>query len=327
MIEPEEAKTVRFIFLAFIQGYDYEQIAMILTQKKRSTLRGRQEWNGMMVANIMKNERRWGDLEARKSIVVDYKLGKVTKNNGNRCSAYVPEHHEAIVSPGIARAAHLVASSKKKCGVQDIVVIQQGALKGFVGIHPNWSGISVDSIHSLCLRAYLPEEVAKLNDIAEMRAGTKLEKPLRSEYLTISGTCFINQSSPVITISKNGIRFSKACHTRLDDCEHVELLYHPILQVVILRKSNHGFSTTMRWRDDNDVHSAFSARAFSGLVFQTLNWRRNCRYQCRGICRGQGNAKFLIFELDESRILTGKGRYEAEKNAVIISLEKDEREW
>lgn len=68
----------------------------------------------MMVANIMKNERRWGDLEARKSIVVDYKLGKVTKNNGNRCSAYVPEHHEAIVSPGIARAAHLVAWARQK---------------------------------------------------------------------------------------------------------------------------------------------------------------------------------------------------------------------
>ena len=71
-----------------------------------------------------------------------------------------------------------------------------------------------------------------------------------------------------MTISKNGIRFSKACHSRLDDCEYVELLYHPILQVVILRKSNHGFSTTMRWRDDNDVHSAFSARAFSGLVWR-----------------------------------------------------------
>lgn len=138
-------------------------LAMILTQKKRSTLRGRQEWNGMMVANIMKNERRWGDLEARKSIVVDYKLGKVTKNNGNRCSAYVPEHHQAIVSPEIARAAHLVASSNKKCGVQDIVVIQQGALKGFVGTHPNWSGINAESIRSLCLNAYLPEEVMKFN--------------------------------------------------------------------------------------------------------------------------------------------------------------------
>ncbi|MUT96140.1 MAG: recombinase family protein [Subdoligranulum sp.] len=327
VIEPEEAKTVRFIFLAFIQGYNYDQIAMILTQKKRSTLRGKQEWNGMMVANIMKNERRWGDLEARKSIVVDYKLGKVTKNNGNRCSAYVPEHHEAIVSPEIARAAHLVASSRKKCGVQDIVVIQQGTLKGFVGIHPNWSGISVESIRSLCLSTYLPEEVMQLNDIAEMRAGATLGKALQSEYMTVSGACFINQSSPVMTISKNGIRFSKACHSRLDDCEYVELLYHPILQVVILRKSNHGFSTTMRWRDDNDVHSAFSARAFSGLVFQTLNWRRNCRYQCRGICRGQGNAKFLIFELDESRILTGKNQYEQENCSMNLKCRLYRSKW
>lgn len=327
VIEPEEAKTVRFIFLAFIYGYNCDQIAAVLTQKKRSTLRGKQEWNGVMVANIMKNERRWGDLEARKSIVVDYKLGKVTKNNGNRCSAYVPEHHEAIVSPEIARAAHLVASSRKKCGVQDIVVIQQGTLKGFVGIHPNWSGISVESIRSLCLSTYLPEEVMKLNDIAEMRAGATLGKELQSKYMMVSGACFINQSSPVMTISKNGIRFSKACHSRLDDCEYVELLYHPILQVVILRKSNHGFSTTMRWRDDNDVHSAFSARAFSGLVFQTLNWRKNCRYQCRGICRGQGNAKFLIFELDESRILTGKNQYEQENCSMNLKCRLYRSKW
>lgn len=202
------------------------------------------------------------------------------------------------------------ASSKKKCGVQNIVVIQQGALKGFVGIHPNWSGISVDSIHSLCLRAYLPEEVAKLNDIAEMRAGTKLEKPLRSEYLTISGTCFINQSSPVITISKNGIRFSKACHTRLDDCEHVELLYHPILQVVILRKSNRDASTAIHWENKDKICSSFSSKAFSGVIFEAMNWKLSCRYQCRGICRGEENAKFLIFELDESRILIRKNQYE-----------------
>ena len=310
VIEPEEAKTVRFIFLAFIQGYNYDQIAAVLTQKKRSTLRGRQEWNGTMVANIMKNERRWGDLEARKSIVVDYKLGKVTKNNGNRCSAYVPEHHEAIVSPEIARAAHLVASSSKKCGVQDVVVIQQGALKGFVGIHPNWSGINVESIRNLCLSAYLPEEVVGLNKMAEMRSGKKPDTTFPSDYLTVSGTCFINQSSPVMTISKDGIRFSKACHTRLDNCEYVELLYHPILQVVILRKSIHGSSTEMHWKNKNKIYSNFSSKAFSGAVFEAMNWKRNHRYQCRGICHGQENAKFLIFELDESRTLLGKNQYE-----------------
>ena len=170
--------------------------------------------------------------------------------------------------------------------------------------------INAESIRSLCLSTYLPEEVAKLNKMAEMRSGKKLDMALPSDYLTVPGTCFINRSSPVMTISKNGIRFSKACHTRLDDCEDVELLYHPILQVVILRKNNCKSSTAMRWRDDNDVHSAFSARAFSELVFQTLNWRRNCRYQCRGICQERENAKFLLFELDESRILIGKNHYE-----------------
>ena len=205
--------------------------------------------------------------------------------------------------------------------------IRQGALKGFIGIHPNWSGINAESIRSLCLNAYLPEEVVELNDMTEMRSGKKSDMALLSDYLTVSGTCFINQSSPVMTISKNGIRFSKACHTRLDDCEHVELLYHPILQVMILRKSNCDSSTAMHWRDDNDVHSSFSARAFSGLVFQTLNWKMNYRYQCRGICRGQGNAKFLIFELDESRILTGKNQYEQENCSMNLKCRLYRSKW
>ena len=130
-----------------------------------------------------------------------------------------------------------------------------------------------------------------------------------------------------MTISKNGIRFSKVCHTRLDDCEYVELLYHPILQVMILRKSNRDASTAMHWRDDNDVHSVFSARAFSGLVFQTLNWKMNYRYQCRGICRGQGNAKFLIFELDEPRILTGENQYEQENCSMNLKCRLYRSKW
>ena len=200
------------------------------------------------------------------------------------------------------------------CLVSDIPecaeVVEDKALKGFVGIHPNWSGINAESIRSLCLNAYLPEEVVELNDMTEMRSGKKTDMALLSDYLTVSGTCFINQSSPVITISKNGIRFSKACHTRLDDCEHVELLYHPILQVVILRKSKRDASTAIHWENKDKICSSFSSRAFSEVIFEAMNWKWSCRYQCRGICRGKENAKFLIFELDESRILIGKNQYE-----------------
>ena len=51
-------------------------------------------------------------------------------------------------------------------------------MKGFVGIHPNWSGINAESIRSLCLNAYLPEEVAELNDMTEMRSGKKSDMAL-----------------------------------------------------------------------------------------------------------------------------------------------------
>ena len=111
-----------------------------------------------------------------------------------------------------------------------------------------------------------------------------------------------------------------------DDCEYVELLYHPILQVVILRKTNCDSSTAMHWRDDNDVHSSFSARAFSGLVFQTLNWKMNYRYQCRGICRGQGNAKFLIFELDECDVMESGQVVENPMIGAIPSRNEVQRE-
>ena len=90
--------------------------------------------------------------------------------------------------------------------------------------------------------------MVELNDMREMRSGKKSDMALLSDYLTVSGTCFINRSSPVMTISKNGIRFSKACHTRLDDCEDVELLYHPILQVVILRNWSTKSSMAMNFR-------------------------------------------------------------------------------
>lgn len=70
IIQPEEAKTVRFIFFAYIIGYGYDEIADILTEKERPTLKGRTDWNAGMVKNIMSNERRWGDLEARKTIAV-----------------------------------------------------------------------------------------------------------------------------------------------------------------------------------------------------------------------------------------------------------------
>lgn len=116
----------------------------------------------------------------------------------------------------------------------------------------------------------------------------------------------INHSSPVITIAKNEIRFSKACHTRLDDCEYVELLYHPILQVIILRKSGHDSSTAIHWQNANDICNRFSSRAFAGAILDEMNWKQDCRYRQHGnrhICPASVRRKRLV----RGHVLRGDG--------------------
>lgn len=79
IIQEEEAKTVRFAYLARYTGMPYKHVAAILTEKQRPTLQGRTVWNEDMVRTLLKNERRWGDLSARKTIVIDYAERKTIK--------------------------------------------------------------------------------------------------------------------------------------------------------------------------------------------------------------------------------------------------------
>ena len=44
IIEPEEAKTVRFIFLSYLAGYSFKTIAEILTKKKRPISAGKENF-------------------------------------------------------------------------------------------------------------------------------------------------------------------------------------------------------------------------------------------------------------------------------------------
>ena len=155
IIQEDEAITVKYIFIATLCGYTAEEIAEVLTEKQRPTLRGRTDWTPEMVKAIMMNERRWGDLEVRKRVVVDYSEKTTAKNNGIREGAYIPGYHEGIVTPEIARAAHMMRASRYKFGsVPDIYVIDQGALKGFVSISPTWSGIDDQAFQDISRQVY-----------------------------------------------------------------------------------------------------------------------------------------------------------------------------
>jgi DNA invertase Pin-like site-specific DNA recombinase len=333
VIQPEEAKTVRFIFLAFIGGYHYDEIAEILTEKQRPTLKGRVEWNGDMVKSVMGNERRWGDLEARKTIVVDYKRSVVVKNNSQRDSAYVPGHHEGIVTPEIARAARMLSLSSRSLegGVQDVAVIEHGALKGFVSVHPGWNGVNRDMFRVLSQRVYNPEELERLEKSIRIRSGeehSKVQSMNLHGYEVAPGILFLNRTMPAMTITQRGIKFNKVCHEKLDYCKYVEVLYHPLLQTIIIRPCGEENTRKVNWIGENGkcIHY-FSAKAFVQAIYESQHWMGEYQFKFRGITKQRGEYKFMIFGLDEPQILVGKQQAsEKGMNGGYIPYKTESRE-
>lgn len=328
VVVPEEAKTVKFIFLAYLYGYDCDEIAEILTEKQRSTMRGRQEWNRSMVANVMQNERRWGALEARKTIVINYKKGKVARNHDDRCSAFVPEHHEGIVSPEIARAIGCIQKSaiNYEGGFFDSRIITQGALKGFVGVMPSWGGIDNNTFHVLCRSVYEEHELEELHRYIDIVTGKAHSKTIQMNlcgYDVPYGVGYLTARMPSLTITPKAIRFNAACHKRLEAGKYIEMFYHPIMQAIIIRASDESQPAAFAWeKDDGSIILGMPAKEFSCAVYENMCWRRDYSFRLRGITKERDGVKIMFFFLDEPQIILGK-KQKKEMEAAGIDMSSE----
>lgn len=320
VIQKDEALTVRFAFLARIIGYSYEDIAEIFTQKERKSLNGRTEWNEGMVSNLLTNERRWGDLKVRKTIVVDYKKGITKKNDGDREAAFVPNHHEAIVSPEIAKAAQMVTS--KVDGVPEIRVIEEGGLKGFINLNPCFKGIDLDALHRISSCVYEREEFAQIAHEANILTGKEHAKVLSKDftgYFVPNSAYFISQNTPTLTISTTHLKFNKKCFEKFFDTEYIEFLYHPLLQAIII-KCTEDDEMGIPWiKEDGGFISSYSAASFCNAVYEEMDWIKDYDFRFRGITRQKGFEKIMIFYLDEPQVVPNKKVKEA---AAALSEEQ-----
>lgn len=308
IIQEDEAVTVRFIFLARMDGYSFAKIAEILTERKRKTLKGRTDWNERMVSKVLRNERRWGDLRARKTIVINYKKGKTMKNDGRREGAYVPDHHEAIVSPEMARAVHMLSGARSADGVPDVGVIDKGGLKGFVNIDPCFGGIDratilqlSNSVYSEAEYAYLEREAKRINgDVCSNIFSINL-----TGYHVPHSAYFIGRDTPTLTISRRHLRFNRKCHERFGGGRKIGFLYHPLLQAIVIRTCEEGCGLAWRNAEGSPIVD-LSAKAFCGAVYEEQDWISGYSFRFRGIMRERGNSKAMIFFLDEPQIIADK---------------------
>ncbi len=312
IIQEDEAKTVRYVFIATLCGHTAEEIAEVLTEKERPTLRGRTEWTPQMVKAIMENERRWGDLEVRKRVVIDYKEKVTAKNDGIREGAYIPHYHEGIVTPEIARAAHMMRASRYKFGsVPDVYVIDQGALKGFVSISPTWSGIDNQAFQDIARQVYEEEEFEQLQREANILSGKEHSNVISmslNDYRVAPGVMFMSRSDPQLTFGKRSLKLNGVCRERLGHQKYVEFLYHPVLEVIAVRSSDATNPNAVAWDESKGSALQLCTGAFSGAIYDKLDWIKKYKFRFRGVTRVRNGEKIIFFFLDEPQILVGKDK-------------------
>lgn len=248
-------------------------------------------------------------MEARKTIVVDYVKGKSVKNTEIRDSAFVPNHHEGIVSREIAAAAKMVSASGRALGsgVPETTVIGTGALKGFVSINPVFCGVNRAVLEELSRSMYSEEEYARLEKEAEIINGKAhsdiLSKDFTGYYVPCSAF-FIGKDTPTLTMTGKYIKFDKKCHEKLGGCTHIEMLYHPMLQAVMIRPYGEGTGNAIQWENSRGrILEEISAHAFCEAVYDMMDWIPEYGFRFRGITRERGSRKAMVFFLDEPQIL------------------------
>ena len=165
VINPEEAQTVKVIYYLYLNGYSLTEIATLLMEYSRKTKLGRVEWNPGTLAGVLANERHCGDVLARKTFTPNFLTHIHAEGPAFFC--WIPK----LFGKCVICTIHGLdwAREKWKFGVGSKFIRQgeKNAVK------------YADEI------IVLSKGVAKLNKMAEMRSGKKLDMALPSDYLTV----------------------------------------------------------------------------------------------------------------------------------------------
>lgn len=299
-INEEEAKTVRLCFSMCLQGYTLQQIADELIRLGRKTKRGNDTWSSCTVLCVLRNERHCGAVLARKTFTPDFLTHKTKKNRGERNQYMTYDHHEPIVSREVFEAAQKMLSSRRfrmRGAFPNIRVIRQGALTGFVPINLRW-------------RCYTAEELLQASLSTESYEASFLSSPsqeaLSNFQVANAHYMFEDRYFPRMDITLNGLKFNSACVKKLNDCPHIEVLYHPRDALLVIRPCRKESEYSVKWTSTvkgKQYPNKITSAAFCQVLFDLHGWERNCKYEVKGICRQRGDEAILLFSLNEPRVI------------------------
>lgn len=304
VINEEEAKIVKLIFMMYLNGCTCQEIADTLTELGCVTKKGNTVWSPGSIFQILQNERHCGDVLAHKTYTPNYLNHKSKKNMQNRPQYRKRNHHEAIISRDDFIAVQRLISNAKygnKGLLPELKVIPEGVLKGFVSINPRWAGFKEDDYINASASVYNgTEQTSASSAPVEVQSG---DFDLRG-YEIARSQFFDSTDRITVTFSQGDIRFSCPAVRRLESTL-VELLMHPQKRILAVRTTGKECRNAMQWSKKKSGISfprGISGTAFLPTLYSLLGWKDDCRYRITGIKRGKGNDAILLFNLTEPEI-------------------------
>ncbi len=308
IINETEALTVRLIFFMYLYGHSCQQIAKTLTELGRFTKKGNNVWNSGSILEILKNERYCGEILTRKTYTPNYKDHKSKKNNGERQQHRWKGEHQAIITKDdFIAVQHLIDNAKygNKGFLPELKIITEGALKGFITVNPRWAGFKVEEYFNLAKRVCDTE-----NGINEMLIEAN-SGDFDYRGFEVARSQFFNTSAKIsVTFSADTVKFSAACIEKLNKCEYVEMLIHPLNKMLVVRPANSKDKNAVKWARLNQKGKmqtrTFSGAAYINTFYEMFDWNIEYKYRLTGTRCQKSDDAVLIFDLSEAEMYVGR---------------------
>lgn len=113
VINPEQAKVVRWIYESYMDGINPDIIARRLMEQGVPGCMGEPKWTVDTIMGILQNEKHMGDAILQKTFTADYLTKKQVKNEGQLAQYHVKDDHEAIVSKELWEVVQLEIQRRK----------------------------------------------------------------------------------------------------------------------------------------------------------------------------------------------------------------------
>lgn len=304
IINPEEAKTVRLIFLMYMCGYTCREIAEEMTRLKRITKIGNEVWSDGSIYGILRNERHCGDVLARKTYTPNYLDHKSVKNNGDRPQYYAEDDHQAIVSREMFLQVQERMDQAKygfRNGTPELRVIAEGVLKGFVQINPCWMGYGEDDYLNACQSVLSEDDY--LNPIIQIQ---KRVGDYDFREFQVTREQFVLTTRKIsASLAYDFIKFSSDAIAEFADRQYMEILYHPLFEMIVIRPSDKNNKHAVKWATFSKGKNRpirIKGTAFMPIIYQLMEWKADLRYTLTGFVKEQNGNKVIAFYTDDAEI-------------------------